>query len=87
MGWINEIKNDTNNLVTLPLAPSWRLPLSRNEGGGVERYFVTYECPGWFCRLFYFFLVSEERVPNQLKQVSIVGSKIFEALPLSASLN
>ena len=42
-------------------------------GEGVERSCETYEFPGWFCRLFYYFLASEERVPKQLKQVSIVG--------------
>ena len=35
---------------------------------------VIYEFPGWFCFVvFSFFLESEERVPKQFKQVSIVG--------------
>ena len=55
----------TGAILETPPLPPWR-------GGGVERYCVTYEFSGWFV-VFLFFLVSEERVPKQLKQVWIVG--------------
>ena len=45
------------------LAPSWRLPLSRQRGGGVESFCVTFEFPGWNSRLF-IILASEERPRN-----------------------
>ena len=44
------------------------------RGGGVERFRVTFEFPGRNSRLF-IILASEERVPKQFKQVSIVGKK------------
>ena len=49
---------------------------SARRGGGVERGCVTFEFPGRFGRLFIISLASKERIPKQLKQVSIVGSKI-----------
>ena len=50
--------------------PYWSPPL--HEGGGGEKNCVTYEFSGGFV-VFLFTLVSEERVPKQLKHVSIVG--------------
>ena len=46
------------------------------RGGGVERGCVTFEFPGRFGRLFIISLASKEQIPKQLKQGSIVGSKI-----------
>ena len=60
------------NVLLQALAPSWKVPLSQQgRGGGIEISFVNLEFRGFYCRLF--FLASEERVPKQLKQVSIVG--------------
>ena len=47
-------------------------PPSPPRRRGVERGCVTFEFPGRFCRLFIISLASEERIPKQLKQVSIV---------------
>ena len=48
--------------------------ISPARGGGVEKIFLRFEFCGSFCRLL-IFLVSEERVPKQLKHISIVGKK------------
>ena len=37
----------TSAILETPPLPPWR-------GGGVEKSCVTYEFPGWFCRLFIF---------------------------------
>ena len=48
-------------------------PFPAKEGGGVKRGCVNFEFPWLFCHLFIISSASEERVPKQLKQVSIVG--------------
>ena len=69
--------------------PSWGLesPPStrRGVGGGELRWFsVDFEFRGSFCRLL-IFLASEERVPKQLKQVSIEGTTFLNHLHGTAS--
>ena len=49
------------------------VPPQVGGGGGVEKGCVTFEFPGRFYRLFIIPLASEERIPKQLTQVSIVG--------------
>ena len=58
-------------LETPPLSHAWR------KGEGVSMISVKFEFRGVFCRLL-IFLVSKERAPKQLKQISIVCKNIKE---------